>query len=437
MAADTDRPRLLARRVRRRHLHLRRRPLPRLDRRRAPQRTDRRHGRDTDRPRLLARRRPTAASSPSATRTSTARPAASRLQPPDRRHGRRRRPATATGSSPPTAASSPSATPNRRIGGRRRDARARSRHRGHPVEEFPPLWLVSADGSTHAFGRAARSPDRGSRRYQHPGSRRLATRIAPRSRRRLRAGTWSRPSSVPSASRPPRPGRLTPSMAAPTRSRAAGAHLPSLGGGGRAAHGLDDRLATVIRMNAERVADHLAPLDWDPRSPHARKWADALLSTDSFHHQNLKSIAVAARAASRSSAEPVRGRRLGRDADAAHLGLVHAAVHRANMLLTEASSVGIGATCLAGNLVVVRARGAGSAPRTPRPAAVCSGSTPSSAGRPTRQLQLTASTPSRRPAPRARRPRSPTCASASAIRRLYRSASPSDEDPRNYPSPRS
>ena len=54
--AAPRRPRLLARRIRRRHLQLRRRRLPRIHRRHPPQPADRRHGRNTHRPRLLARR---------------------------------------------------------------------------------------------------------------------------------------------------------------------------------------------------------------------------------------------------------------------------------------------------------------------------------------------------------------------------------------------
>ncbi len=53
---DARRPGLLARRLRRRHLHLRRRRLLRLDRRHQPQQADRRHGGDARRPGLLARR---------------------------------------------------------------------------------------------------------------------------------------------------------------------------------------------------------------------------------------------------------------------------------------------------------------------------------------------------------------------------------------------
>ena len=70
-------PRLLAPRLRRRHLHLRRRALLRLDRRHPPQPTDRRDGGDRHTARATGWSRVTAGSSRSATRASTARPAAS------------------------------------------------------------------------------------------------------------------------------------------------------------------------------------------------------------------------------------------------------------------------------------------------------------------------------------------------------------------------
>ena len=147
------RARLLAGRVRRRHLQLRRRRLPRLDRRDAPEPVDRRDGRDTgpagywlvasdggifsfgerrlprldrrdppqlthrrdgadqERPRVLAGRRPTAGSSRSATRSSTDRPPARRradrrdraLRERERVLGVRREPHRAAASATPPA----------------------------------------------------------------------------------------------------------------------------------------------------------------------------------------------------------------------------------------------------------------------------------------------------------------------------------------------
>ncbi len=77
MATTPDGSRLLARGLRRRHLRLRRRAVPRLDRLHDAEHADRRHGGGPRRQRVLARRRPTAASSATARRSSTARPAAS------------------------------------------------------------------------------------------------------------------------------------------------------------------------------------------------------------------------------------------------------------------------------------------------------------------------------------------------------------------------
>ena len=79
------------------------------------------------------------------------RPAA---QQADRRHGRRRRPATATGSSPPTAASSPSATPRSTA----RPAAIRSTSRSSAWRATPSghgYWLVASDGGIFTFGDAS------------------------------------------------------------------------------------------------------------------------------------------------------------------------------------------------------------------------------------------------------------------------------------------
>ena len=90
---------LLAGRVRRRHLRLRRRALLRLDRRDDPQQADRRHGRTHRRPAATGWSPPTAGSSLSATHTSRARPDRASAEP-DRRD--RPEPAVTTCSSRPT-----------------------------------------------------------------------------------------------------------------------------------------------------------------------------------------------------------------------------------------------------------------------------------------------------------------------------------------------
>ena len=83
-----DRPRLLAGGRRRRHLHLRRCRLLRLDRLHAPQPAHRGHGRLPDRPGLLAGGRRRRHLHLRRRRPSTARPAACTSTQPDRGHGR-------------------------------------------------------------------------------------------------------------------------------------------------------------------------------------------------------------------------------------------------------------------------------------------------------------------------------------------------------------
>ena len=105
-----ERQGLLARRLRRRHLHLRRRRVLRLDGRHPPERAHRRHGAHARRQGLLAgglRRRHL-----HLRRRQVLRLDRRACISTNRSSAWRRRPtATATGWSPPTAASSPSATP--------------------------------------------------------------------------------------------------------------------------------------------------------------------------------------------------------------------------------------------------------------------------------------------------------------------------------------
>ena len=92
------RQRLLARRVRRRHLQLRHREVPRIHRRDQAQPAGRRHGRRTAGGAATGSSRPTAASSASATAKFHGSTGAITLEPADRRHGRDHRAASATGS---------------------------------------------------------------------------------------------------------------------------------------------------------------------------------------------------------------------------------------------------------------------------------------------------------------------------------------------------
>ena len=151
-AAHAERARRVDGRRRRRHLHLRRRALLRLDRRDPSQPADRRDGRDPRRSRLLARRERRRHLQLRRRRASTARPA--RSASTSRSSGwPRRRPATATGWSRATAASSASVTRastarpaacslNRPIVGIARS------HSGHGY------WMVASDGGIFTFGDA-------------------------------------------------------------------------------------------------------------------------------------------------------------------------------------------------------------------------------------------------------------------------------------------
>ena len=86
--------------VRRRRLRLRQHPVLRLDRQHPPQPAGGGHGAHPRRRRLLGGRRPTAASSPSATPASTGRMGGTPLNAPHRRHGGHPRRTAGTGRSP-------------------------------------------------------------------------------------------------------------------------------------------------------------------------------------------------------------------------------------------------------------------------------------------------------------------------------------------------
>ena len=135
MAPTPSGQRLLARRLRRRHLHLRRRALPRLDR-----------WHDA----LLH----------------------------DRRHGRDRRPGTATGSPPPTAASSTFGDARR--DGTRRARRRRSSGSSATHERARASGSSRSDGAVYTTGNA-----RGTRRRERRAEREQAVGIAAAPRPRL------------------------------------------------------------------------------------------------------------------------------------------------------------------------------------------------------------------------------------------------------------
>ena len=230
-----------------------------------------------------------------------------------------------------------------------------ARELGAPVVGIAPTrtaygyWLVEADGATVAFGtaRAFRTefPSLGTPTVPADADGANAIAASPVggyfvASRRGAIGISTiapTPTPTPAPVAAPAPAALrTPAESAP--------HTAPL-----------IALQLLLRMNAEREARNLAPLGWDSLlATRARDWAHTLLATDAFHHQNLQTIANAARGRFEELGENIfAGGGSAADAGAAHVGFMRSADHRANMLLPQGQLVGIGAACLRGKLVVV------------------------------------------------------------------------------------
>jgi uncharacterized protein YkwD len=109
-------------------------------------------------------------------------------------------------------------------------------------------------------------------------------------------------------------------------------------------------------MNNERAARHMGPLRWDPLlAGYANSWANTLLLTKQYRHQDLGAILVAANGRLAQAGENIfAGSGGAADAGSAHLGLMGSTEHRENILLPQGQLVGIGAACSGGTLVVVQ-----------------------------------------------------------------------------------
>ena len=136
----------------------------------ALEQADRRHGGRRRTAAATGSSPPTAASSPTATRSSRARPGSIAPERADRRHGRRRPTGTGTGWSGRTPASSPTATP---VLGQRAVAAPPAALPRAAVEPDP------AGGDDHQRGdRARRPPTRGRCGWPSPGTRSPSTRAS-------------------------------------------------------------------------------------------------------------------------------------------------------------------------------------------------------------------------------------------------------------------
>ena len=111
----------------------------------------------------------------------------------------------------------------------------------------------------------------------------------------------------------------------------------------------------ALRMNTERVARHLKPVAWDALlAQRAAMWARTLLTTNSFHHQNLAIVANAAKGRFGEVGENLfSGTGAAADAGSAHVALMNSTEHRENILLPQGQFVGIAAACFHGKLMIV------------------------------------------------------------------------------------
>jgi uncharacterized protein YkwD len=114
-------------------------------------------------------------------------------------------------------------------------------------------------------------------------------------------------------------------------------------------------LELLRRMNDERAARGLHPLQWDGQlAAYANSWARVLQATKPFRHQDLGAILVGANGRLQQAGENLfAGDGGAADAGSAHLALMGSATHRENLLLREGQLVGIGTVCSGGTLIVV------------------------------------------------------------------------------------
>jgi uncharacterized protein YkwD len=212
-------------------------------------------------------------------------------------------------------------------------------------------WLAAVDGTTHAFGHArtfgTAFPSVSGSDFPLGNNPVDAIAASP-------DGGYIVASSLGTvgvSTKPRAPKRLTRPAPPP----------PSPASQGASANTTTPRLSPLIalqlliRMNAERAARHVAPLSWDALlASRAQSWAQSLLATRGFYHQNLELIVNAADGRFEEVGENIfSGSGSAADAGAAHVGFMRSADHRANMLLPQGQLVGIGAACLDGTLMVV------------------------------------------------------------------------------------
>jgi uncharacterized protein YkwD len=211
---------------------------------------------------------------------------------------------------------------------------------------FPLLlaWALLPAGAKPGAGRpggqdrtasAAPAPDAKPLRAPGATAKERTARRPPRPTTTTAATTTTRAPTPTTAAAPP--------TAAPSTAAAGG-----LGGGSTAERLVSDLFA---RLNAERQARGLAPLDWDGDLARvAGDWSAEMAGSDNFRHRDLGAAGGLPGMAKFSAlgeniawveGYPSMGNQL-------HVGWMRSEGHRANMLQRGFDSVGIGVVCSGG-----------------------------------------------------------------------------------------
>ena len=112
------------------------------------------------------------------------------------------------------------------------------------------------------------------------------------------------------------------------------------------------------RVNAERAARGLPTLSWDPvLADLASRWARQMAADARMYHQDLQGLFGTSLVADRYIAlrENIYvGNGIYRDSGSSHVAFMRSDPHRADILVPELTSVGIGAACVNGTLWVTQ-----------------------------------------------------------------------------------
>ncbi|MCZ7534571.1 MAG: CAP domain-containing protein [Acidimicrobiia bacterium] len=250
-------------------------------------------------------------------------------------------------------------------------------------------WLVASDGGIFAFGDA--------RFHGSTGGIALVSPIVAMASTRAGSGYWMIASDggifafgdarfYGSAAGQPATGTIASMAASPrggywmvtadgavlTATRAAGfktdPNLAALSPEASVARDL------FYRINDERAARGLRTLTWDPvLADLAAGWARRMATEGRMYHQNLQGLFGTPLVAGRFTAlreNIYTGNGIYRDSGSTHVAFMSSDPHRADILVPELTSVGVGAACVNGTLWVTQDFGVVAGYPAPAPAPV-------------------------------------------------------------------